>query len=119
MGFFYLHYFKAQKLGIYSADYALNKFGDIGRYGAFEFKGMNKTLDNITQQKIIDNLGIWESDGDPFSEFRQDRYETLRIGDDTWEVEIYSDYVGYLELRILNSKFEVVHKVDVLKKKRN
>ncbi|MDG2451095.1 MAG: hypothetical protein P8M34_15715 [Saprospiraceae bacterium] len=44
-----------------------------------------------------------------------DSYETLRMGDDPWEAEIYSEYIGVLEVRILNSKSVIVHNLEVVK----
>ena len=79
---------------------------------------------NSTSQAINANLLVDDNDlsealadqkSDPFETIKSYRYETLRMGENEWEAEIFSEYKGPIEIRILNSKFDIVHTVRVNK----
>ena len=112
--------FSANLLTIYRPDYAIEKYGEIAKYGAVRIDGLKNELDQFTIDSIFPNASTFvEKDkNDPLIEFKQDRYETLRMGEDEWEAEIFSDYIGPLEVRILNSDFEIVHRLEVDKKEK-
>ncbi len=109
-------HFWTDNIIVLSPEIAIEKYGTKGKFGAVEIGRISYDFNKLENWKSNDFCGqLYQSKTDYSFREKMDSYETLRMGDDPWEAEVYSEYIGVLEVRILNSKSEVVHYLDVVK----